>query len=600
MGFGLNHPGIGTLPYDASSAGGVKFWMRSTAPVSVQFLLPETTLPSDGGSCADTAAARNCNNAFSFLITAPSHDWVEYEVPYSALSQPGGSATWNPRFLLGLQFAVRPGAPFDVWIDDIRFYHCSTSDCHPTCTDPAFLLSCPANNLDPAGCRPSDANCGPVAPRCVDPLVIDDMEDGDSAICASGGRLGWWYSLGDDTPGATLTPRPGVDFPQAVIPGGRDASRYAARLTGSGFTDFGCIMGFALDSQAAGNVAYDASAFDGIKFFMKNSQPVHVLLPTVETAPRDQGGNCGEGPDAPNCTWWFGFKITAPNDWREYRLPFNAFDQSDGSAPWNPAHLLNINFAPRRDTTFDVWVDDVQFYKCADSECLPTCWDSAFPVRCPPNGQAAAGCRRQGTDCATFVLGCDASNTTRAPANGLVATFMGPTGGSNIAGDVVGLGDPALTFTTDGALHVTFNGHARSTTPGPLLAYRFRDCVDALAFTGVQFSISGSLSGCSLHYFTEDSVHLEDDGDPMAHTEHGVGRPGALAPSVSLAAGQITPVPQTLRVAFVSQAGGAPARAINPGKITGLGWAFSADASTAAGGPPPCVADLTIDDVRFY
>jgi hypothetical protein len=600
MGFGLNRPGIGTLPYDASSAGGVKFWMRSNAPVTLEFLLPDTTLPRDGGTCADTPTARNCNNAYSFVITAPRNEWTEYEVPFSALSQPGGSVTWQPRYLLGIQFGVQPGAAFDVWVDDVRFYLCATPDCHPTCTDPAFPVSCATNNRDPAGCRPPGTACSAVVTWCSDPLVIDDMEDADSAICASGGRRGWWYALGDETPGATLTPRRDGDFVQAAIPGGRGASHRAARLSGSGFTDFGAVMGFALNAQAAGNLAYDARAFGGIKFWMKNSQSVHVLVPTVETAPPDQGGNCVGGLDA-NCTLWFGFKVTAPsNDWVEYRIPFSALDQIDGSTAWNPAHLLNINFASRRDTTFDMWVDDVQFYDCSDSECLPTCADPAFPVQCPPNAQAAAGCRRPGTDCGTFVLGCDASNTTRAPADGLVATFTGPTGGSDIGGDVVGLGDPAPTFTTDGALHVTLSRPARSTTPAPRLVYRFRDCVDASAFTGVQFSISGSLSGCSLHYFTEDSVHLEDDGDPMSHAEHGIGRPAALAPSVSFAASQITPVPQTVRVPFAAQSGGVPARPINPVKITGVGWAFAGDASTATGGPASCVADLIIDDVSFY
>ena len=44
-------------------------------------------------------------------------------MPFAALTQqPGGSATWNPRFLLGIQFVVGPGAAFDVWVDDIRFY----------------------------------------------------------------------------------------------------------------------------------------------------------------------------------------------------------------------------------------------------------------------------------------------------------------------------------------------------------------------------------------------------------------------------------------------------------------------------------------------
>ena len=262
---------------------------------------------------------------------------------------------------------------------------------------------------------------------------------------------------------------------------------------------------------------------------MKNSQAVHLLFLTVETTPPDKFGQCADGPGEYQMRQFFAFKITAPSDdWVEYQVPFVALGQTDGSAAWNPAHLLNIDFAPRRDTTFDMWVDDVQFYDCSPSECLPTCSDPLFPVQCPPNAQSPAGCRPPETDCASFVHGCDPSNTTRAPAGGLIATFMGANGGSDIAGDVVALGDPAPTYTTDGTLHVTLNTPASSMAPAPLVVYRFQDCVDAsLAFTGVQFSISGSLSGCTLHYFTEDSLHLYDDGDPMSHADHGIGRPGA-------------------------------------------------------------------------
>jgi hypothetical protein len=512
-------------------------------------------------------------------------------VPFAALTQPGGSATWNPRFLLGLQFSVRPGAAFEVWVDDIRFYYCSTSDCRPTCTDPAFLVSCPSDARDPAACRPTGADCAAVATWCAGPMLIDDMEDGDSTLCHSGGS---WYALGDDTPGATLTPRAGADFRQTAIPGGRGASRYAAHLTGSGFRDFGAAMGFSLN-----NLAYDTSNAGGIKFWMKSNQAVHVLFPTVESVPPDEGGECVDGPGESKCRY-FGFRITAPsNDWVEYQVPFVALDQTDGTAAWNPAHLLNVNFGSRRDTTFDMWVDDVQFYDCSPSGCLPTCSDPLFPVQCPPNAQAPAGCRRPETDCATFVLGCDPSNTTRAPAGGLIATFTGASGGSDIAGDVVALGEPAPTYTTDGALHVTLNTPASSTAPAPLVVYRFRDCVDASAFTGVRFSISGSLSGCTLHYFTEDSVHLYDDGDPMSHAQHGIGRPGGFASFTTSKAGQITPAPQTVRVPFADQSGGIPARPIIPAKITGFGLAFIVDPSTGAGAPS-CVADLTIDDVSFF
>jgi hypothetical protein len=105
MGFDLNVTELARQPYDASSAGGIRFWMKSNVPVSVQLPLPETTVPSEGGACSDDANAQNCENHFSFFISAPSPDWTEYRVPFSALTQfvaglaeVSGTAAWKYPF----------------------------------------------------------------------------------------------------------------------------------------------------------------------------------------------------------------------------------------------------------------------------------------------------------------------------------------------------------------------------------------------------------------------------------------------------------------------------------------------------------------------
>ena len=72
--------------------------------------------------------------------------------------------------------------------------------------------------------------------------MIDDMEDGDGFICKSNGRNGHWYTFSDETINAELTP-PG-DFDPTMIPGGRGSSLYAAHFAGSGFTEWGAVMGF--------------------------------------------------------------------------------------------------------------------------------------------------------------------------------------------------------------------------------------------------------------------------------------------------------------------------------------------------------------------
>src|SRR5436190_6265902 len=93
---------------------------------------------------------------------------------------------------------------------------------------------------------------------CRDTFDIDDLEDGDGAICDtadSAMRKGNWFTLGDGT-SSQLVPAPGAPFTPTLIPGGRDGSDYAARMTGSGFTDWGALMGFNLNVQALGAQTY--------------------------------------------------------------------------------------------------------------------------------------------------------------------------------------------------------------------------------------------------------------------------------------------------------------------------------------------------------
>jgi hypothetical protein len=171
----MNTQNLGRQPYDVGTVGGIQFWLKSNAPVGVEFLLPETIAVSDEGTCADSATQWNCNNHFTFQIIAPSPDrWTKYDVPFSALAQSSkndangnvvaGSATWNPTQLVGVQFSVPWGAPldpgttYDVWIDDVSFYACPTNTCTPTCAGQA-PKACPASGTRPAGCFPEGTDC---------------------------------------------------------------------------------------------------------------------------------------------------------------------------------------------------------------------------------------------------------------------------------------------------------------------------------------------------------------------------------------------------------------------------------------------------------
>jgi hypothetical protein len=412
-GFNFDDQGLGRQAYDASSTGGLTFWMKSTAPVTVEVLLPATVPVAEDGQCGAGTAPGNCNNHFSFRITPPDSTWTQYQVPFTALRQlRTGTATWDPTHLLGVQFDVDPGASFDVWIDDIAFYYCSTSECVPTCTDPKLPVACDAKGAHPAGCYLPGTDCGAITTWCADPLLIDDMEDGDNDVCASGGRLGTWWTASDGTVGATLTPAVGTVFTQTPIPGGRGQSLAAARLAGSGFTSWGAAMGFAL--AGGDGQPYDASAVDGISFWMKtDADGIDFETGTPETTPAAQGGTCTDSSTAVNCDTSFAFRVEAPasDTWFQVSVPFAALTQNPGtwlttgnltpgSAAWDPSKLVRVGFAVEGLDPFELWIDDVAFYSCGASPCVPTCTGPAFPVACPAATGQPAGCWPAGTDCA--------------------------------------------------------------------------------------------------------------------------------------------------------------------------------------------------------
>jgi hypothetical protein len=268
-----------------------------------------------------------------------------------------------------------------------------------------------------------------------------------------------------------------------------------------------------------------------------------------------------------------------------------------GTATFNPSRLVNIDFDVDRGAPFDVWIDDVRFYWCATPTCAPTCTDpTTSVVWCPATGDSPWACRPAG-DCSS-VMACNASNTIVAPADGVIATFMGADGGVDITGSFSPpSGTAGPTYTADGTLHITLNTAPTSDLQIRLVVDHFDSCVDATQFEGVQFSISGSRPGCAFGFFAEDSPHLYNFGQPSG--SHGSGPVGSHPTFATLMDAQVTAVPQTVMIPFASLANGFPETPVDKAKITGVGWVFFVGPSID-GGATSCVADLTIDDVRFY
>jgi len=198
--------------------------------------------------------------------------------------------------------------------------------------------------------------------------------------------------------------------------------------------------------------------------------------------------------------------------------------------------------------------------------------------------------------------GCNVSNTLASPASGLIADFADADGGIEIMGGVFDYGTGSedigrpTTSMDSGSLHVTENQAATDVPQYVGVFMYFLQCVDASAFSGVKFTVSGSFSGCSMQIFACDSAHFDAGSGAALAT----GTPGSYQPQFGVDSSQVSLAPQTLVVPFTSQVGGSPATPLDPATLIGMDWQFTIDAAAAGSGAPGCVADLTIDDVTFY
>jgi hypothetical protein len=203
----------------------------------------------------------------------------------------------------------------------------------------------------------------------VDPtLIIDDMEDTDPQNAAVGDRNGTWWLSTDLTDGTT-TPEGNQAAPPERILGGRCGSKYAMRITGEGFTEWGAslIASFRYEDDV---LPIDASAYRGVMFWGRvgeaNTSPLRVQFQDKNTYP--QGGVCEDDPDSPDfCYNGFGTRVVPIDaEWQLYKLEFSRMGQRDfgfRTDALDTTELYAIEFGVIQNTVFDFWVDDLWFYE---------------------------------------------------------------------------------------------------------------------------------------------------------------------------------------------------------------------------------------------
>jgi hypothetical protein len=233
---------------------------------------------------------------------------------------------------------------------------------------------------------------------------------------------------------------------------------------------------------------------------------------------------------------------------------------------------------------------------------------------CSSNGTKSSGDAGTGggggstSTCGTNVTtGCTSMNTSTAPANGIIADFMGSDGGIEIAGGLTsygGIASPTYMMNT-GSIDIM---EAAGTSPnGPQyagLVLFFNNCVNACAFQGVSFSIKGTLTGCTMQFSSNFTQDVCNDGttntDPKGSYKFDAGATcPAYSPQVVLDA--LTTTAQTVQVSFTDPKliGGVPETMVDNGHLTAVQWQFTIP-QAGDGAADACIANVNISNVKFY
>jgi hypothetical protein len=122
-------------PYDASAYTGIKFRAKLAkgTPGTVRAQVPDLNTDADGHLCVDTTDKTNlqrCGNHFGVDLLVAA-DWADYDIPFASLHQSYAtygvvaSGTLDAAHLFSFHLQIRGTAAmdYDLWVDDVRFYH---------------------------------------------------------------------------------------------------------------------------------------------------------------------------------------------------------------------------------------------------------------------------------------------------------------------------------------------------------------------------------------------------------------------------------------------------------------------------------------------
>jgi len=229
-----------------------------------------------------------------------------------------------------------------------------------------------------AGGAPPGVDCTKDSGVTVD--VIADFEMASGKINDARGRNGSFFTYNDATPAGVQAP-PAGDASPVEIPGGRCTSKWALHVSAKSFTTWGAGFGtdLAYGIAADGGTlvvdggssrgTYDASTYTGISFWARvepGSKP-GLRLNVADSTTAPEGGKCVNVDTSPDrCFDDFGQSLGITSTWDYFKIPFSAMTQRGfglKGTSIDKAHLYGIQFQAPASVDYDVWLDDLAFYK---------------------------------------------------------------------------------------------------------------------------------------------------------------------------------------------------------------------------------------------
>jgi hypothetical protein len=209
-----------------------------------------------------------------------------------------------------------------------------------------------AGTLQPIG------PCGKHGPVS-DAALIDDFEDGDARIFKAFERDGFWFTAGDNTAGSTVSPS--GSFAPELLPPAESAkdNRYAAHFKAAGQTQWGALLGTALNwTQKGLKCPINLAGFAGLRFRAKGPGSVRVALAVPEVTPKDGGGTCTEG-----CYDNHGKLFLLTESWETYDMRWEKMAQAGWGtdARFTPERIVSLTFSGAvKDLPLEFWLDDIE------------------------------------------------------------------------------------------------------------------------------------------------------------------------------------------------------------------------------------------------